>query len=169
MKKLFMVAIILMVGVSSAMAQKNVIAAGVNVNYGTEIKNVGFGGKLQYGLTDAIRSEVAFNYYLEKDGLGLWDASVNVHYLFDLGEKFKVYPLVGLGYANCKTDWSIGYDYDDEDIESGSVSSGEIMVNVGAGAEYPLTNNLSLGVECKYQIISNFNQLVPTLGLTYKF
>ena len=169
MKKLFMVAIILMVGISSAMAQKNVIAAGVNVNYGTEIKNVGFGGKLQYGLTDAIRSEVAFNYYLEKDGLGLWDASVNVHYLFDLGDKFKVYPLVGLGYANCKADWSIGYDYEDEDIESGSVSSGEIMVNLGAGAEYPLTNKLSLGLECKYQIINNFNQLVPTLGLTYKF
>ena len=65
MKKLFMVAIILMVGVSAAMAQKDVKAVGLNLNYGSEIKNVGIGAKFQYGITDAVRIEPSFNYYLE--------------------------------------------------------------------------------------------------------
>lgn len=69
MKKLFMVAIILMVGVGAAMAQKDVKAIGLNLNYGSEISNLGIGAKFQYGLTDAIRAEASFNYFLEKDGL----------------------------------------------------------------------------------------------------
>ena len=76
MKKLFMVAIILMVGVSAAMAQKDVKAVGLNLNYGSEIKNVGIGAKFQYGITDAVRGEASFNYLLEKDGLKMWDGNV---------------------------------------------------------------------------------------------
>ena len=76
MKKIFMVAIILMVGVGAAMAQKGEKVVGINVNYGSEISNVGFGAKFQYGITDAIRVEPSFDYYLEKDGLGFWDINV---------------------------------------------------------------------------------------------
>ena len=167
MKKLFMIAIILVAGVSAAMAQKNVKAVGVGVNYGSEISNVGFGAKFQYGLTDAIRIEPSFNYYLEKDGLGLWDANVNIHYLFDVAEKVKLYPLAGLGYANCKVDWEVGVG--DSTYDGGSASSGEFAVNVGAGAEYQLNDKWSVGTEVKYQIINNFNQVVAGIGLTYRF
>ena len=177
MKKLFMVAIILMVGVGAAMAQKNVKAIGLNINYGTEISNLGFGAKFQYGISDAIRIEPSFNYYLEKDGLGLWDINANIHYLFDVAEKIKVYPLAGLGYANCKSTWESGYfdsygeyhEFESEDGEENSSSSGEIAVNLGIGGEYQLTNKFSIGAELKYQIISNFNQLVAAIGVTYKF
>ena len=187
MKKLFMVAIILMVGVSAAMAQKDVKAVGLNLNYGSEIKNVGIGAKFQYGITDAVRIEPSFNYYLEKDGLSMWDLNANVHYLIDVAEKTKVYPLAGIGYANFKSSWGFeydeeydygdyyslksrnGWDYDEEDMEGGSVNSGEIVVNLGVGAEYQLNEKLSIGAELKYQIISNFNQLVFGIGATYRF
>ena len=187
MKKLFMVAIILMVGVSAAMAQKDVKAVGLNLNYGSEIKNVGIGAKFQYGITEAVRIEPSFNYYLEKDGLSMWDLNANVHYLIDVAEKTKVYPLAGIGYANFKSSWGFeydeeydygdyyslksrnGWDYDEEDMEGGSVNSGEIVVNLGVGAEYQLNEKLSIGAELKYQIISNFNQLVFGIGATYRF
>ena len=187
MKKLFMVAIILMVGVSVAMAQKDVKAVGLNLNYGSEIKNVGIGAKFQYGITDAVRGEASFNYYLEKDGLSMWDLNANIHYLIDVAEKIKVYPLAGIGYANFKSSWGFeydeeydygdyyslksrnGWDYDEEDMEGGSVNSGEIVVNLGVGAEYQLNEKLSIGAELKYQIIDNFNQIVLGVGVTYKF
>ena len=192
MKKLFMVAIILMVGVGVAMAQKDVKAVGLNLNYGSEISNLGIGAKFQYGITDAIRIEPSFNYYLEKDGLGLWDVNANIHYLFDVAEKIKVYPLAGLGYANVKSSWGFEYDEDydyedyyslksrgwdedfdygdyEEEMEGGSTNSGEIVVNLGVGAEYQLNEKLSVGAELKYQIISNFNQIVFGVGATYRF
>jgi len=168
MKKLLMVAIILMVGVSTAMAQKNVKAVGLNLNYGSEISNLGVGAKFQYGITDAIRIEPSFNYYLEKEGVGLWDINANIHYLFDVAEKMKVYPLAGLGYAHCKLSYEMeGITSDDSDEIS--ASSGEIAVNLGVGGEYQINENISIGAELKYQIINNFNQLVFSVGATYKF
>lgn len=167
MKKLFMVAIILMVGVSAAMAQKDVKAVGVNLNYGSEISNLGIGAKFQYGITDAIRVEPSFNYYLEKNGANLWDVNANFHYLFDVAESIKVYPLAGLGYANVEVNNEVLDQYGNK--VGGSSSSGEIVVNLGAGAEYQLNEQWSVGAELKYQIINNFNQVVFAIGATYKF
>ena len=191
MKKLFMVAIILMVGVGAAMAQKDVKAIGLNLNYGSEISNLGIGAKFQYGLTDAIREEASFNYFLEKDGLKMWDVNANFHYLFDITETIKVYPLAGLTYANCSigSDGPFAYsDYNgngswDEDTEpaydaggnpydgssSSSESEGKFGVNIGVGAEYQLNEKWSVGAELKYQIISDFNQVVFGVGVAYKF
>lgn len=196
MKKLMMVAIILMVGVGAAMAQKDVKVVGLNINYGTEISNLGIGAKFQYGLTDALRGEASFDYFLKKDGLSMWDVNVNLHYLFDVAPKVKVYPLVGIGYANVKVEASWGFeggdddsgdsdwnledyysntrfdasDYENEEVGGEtSASEGKIAINLGAGAEYELTDKISIGAELKYQIISNTSQLVPTIGVTYKF
>ena len=85
-----------------AFAQKGEQRVGLNLNYGTEISNVGLGAKYQYGITDAIRLEGSFDYFFKKDGASMWDINVNAHYLFPFAKKFAVYPLVGLTYANCK-------------------------------------------------------------------
>ena len=114
---------------------------------------MGIGAKFQYGLTDAIRVEPSFNYYLEKDGLSLWDANVNFHYLFDVADKVKVYPLAGIGLSH----WDA------------ASSVNELAVNLGAGAEYQLNDQWAVGAELKYQIIDNFNQMVACIGLTYRF
>ena len=70
MKKLLMLITIFMVSMS-ANAQTHTKAIGVNLNYGSEISNMGIGAKFQYGITNAIRIEPAFNYYFKKDGAGL--------------------------------------------------------------------------------------------------
>lgn len=183
MKKLFVLMSFIALGTSSVFAQKGEKSVGVNFNYATEISNVGIGAKFQYSITDAIRTEASFDYFLEKDGLKMWDINLNAHYLFPVADKFKIYPLVGLTYSNWNIgseeiyawsddngneEWDEGEERYDGEYE-GSGSTGKFGVNLGAGAEYAITDRLNINFEIKYQLISDFNQAVFAVGLAYKF
>ena len=168
-----------------AFAQTGDKYVGANLSYGTEIKSLGIGVKGQYFFKDNIRGEASFDYFLKKDGLSMWDINANVHYLFDVADKIKVYPLAGLGLTNwvssgidiyyyddySKMTRANYYDFDDyfNDYDSGSSTESKIAVNLGCGAQYELTDRVNLTAELKYQIISNFNQLVFGVGFAYKF
>lgn len=162
MRKLFLVALFAMFGVG-AFAQKGVMGVGVNLNYtpcledGVDINHFGFALKAQYGFTDAIRGEIQAGYDLEEKNISVFHAGANVHYLFNLTDKLKIYPVVGLGYA------SFMFDVDGVDADN------KFYVQGGAGIEYDITGCLTLGLEAKYQYIDDFNRLPVSLGLTYKF
>lgn len=178
MKKIFLALALALMGISAS-AQQGEKAAGINLSYGTEHKALGIGIKGQYGITDAIRAEASFDYFLKKDGLSMWDVNLNVHYLFSLTDKLKVYPLAGLTFTNWKFDnaFEIEIDpeyaqyLDEDDISYGSASGSESKfgVNLGAGLQYDLTDKLSLNVEAKYQLISDFDQMMLGVGVAYKF
>lgn len=174
MRKLFLALLVALVSVSAS-AQKGQTAVGANMSYGTEISNIGFGVKGQYGITDAIRVEAGFDYFLKKDACTFWNINLNAHYLFPLSDKLKVYPLVGLTYAHTSVDFG-SYDlpswdeYSDEyGADGGSSSDSKIGVNLGAGLQYDLSDKWAVNVEVKYQLISDFNQAVFGVGLAYKF
>ncbi len=184
MKKLFLTLCVAFIGVS-AFAQKGETAVGINLMYGTEISNLGIGAKAQYNFTDAIRGEASFNYFLEKDAMKMWDININAHYLFPVANKLKLYPLVGVTYTNWNLgssilsdienelkdmydDWGIPSD-DAEDFDSGSNSKGKFGANLGAGVQYDLSDKFAIGLEVKYQLVSDFNQVVFGIGGTYKF
>ena len=57
---------------------------------------------------------------------------------------------------------------EDEDYGDSS-NMGRCGVNLGAGASYDLNNKLSVNFEVKYQLISDFNQTVFGVGVSYKF
>lgn len=117
----------------------------------------------------------------------MWDVNVNAHYLFPIADKFKVYPLVGLTYANCKVDmgWSVegmspediqdlidaGIIEDASEVtgETSSESEGRFGVNLGAGIQYDLSSKFAINFEVKYQLIKDFNQAVFGVGIAYKF
>ena len=147
----------------SASAQAGDKAIGAQVVFGSETNNIGLGVKGQYYFTDHIRGEASFDYFFKRKGLSMWDVNANVHYLFDVADKFKVYPLAGLGYTN----WSYKLEYDNVTLAKGT--DGRLAVNLGGGAEYELTKDLSVNAELKYQIINNYNQLVLGVGVAYKF
>lgn len=153
MKK-FLVLLIAMVAYGSAsFAQKGQSEAGVYFNYGTEM-NIGLGVKYRYSFTDNWRIEPTFNYFFENDGLSMWDLGANAHYVFPVAETINLYPLVGLNYANFHADgWN----------------EGRLGINVGAGADFKVSSSLAIGVEAKYQIISDFDQFVISAGITYSF
>lgn len=182
MKKIFLAMALALTGISAS-AQQGEKAAGINLSYGTEHKALGIGVKGQYGITDAIRAEASFDYFLKKDGLSMWDINLNVHYLFSLTDKLKVYPLAGLTFTNWKFDNTFGIEIDPEyakdlgpeyaqyldEVESASASESKFGVNLGAGLQYDLTDKLSLNVEAKYQLISDFDQMMFGVGIAYKF
>lgn len=199
MKRILFLATLLIAVVSSVSAQKGQSAVGINLGAapclesGASLTNFEIGAKYQYGITDAIRLEADLSYGLKSKGIDVFEVSANAHYLFNIGEKIKVYPLVGIGYGHIGGGLSgddgdydynpsddegypysraKGYPYDSEEEDYGdesSTSANKFLFNVGAGAEYALTSKLSVGIELKYQYMSHFSRLPITVGVTYKF
>ena len=147
----------------SASAQAGDKALGAQLVFGSETNSIGLGVKGQYYFTDQLRGEASVDYFFKNKGVSMWDINANVHYLFDVANKVKVYPLAGLGYTN----WSYKLEYDNVTLAKGT--DGRLAVNLGGGAEYELTKDLSVNAELKYQIISNYNQLVLGVGVACKF
>jgi len=161
MKKFLLIAVLALFS-ASAFAQKDVFGFGVNFNYtpcledGADLNHFGISGKMQYGFTDALRAEVSLGYDFEEKNISVFEAGASLHYLFHINNKFRVYPIAGIGYANLK------YDIPDTDDD-------EVYFNFGGGVEYDITKNIAIGAEVKYQIIDDFNRLPMSIGLTYKF
>lgn len=147
----------------SASAQAGDKALGAQFVFGSETNSIGLGVKGQYYFTDQLRGEASVDYFFKNKGVSMWDINANVNYLFDVADKVKVYPLAGLGYTN----WSYKLEYDNVTLAKGT--DGRLAVNLGGGAEYELTKDLSVNAELKYQIINNYNQLVLGVGVAYKF
>ena len=162
-------------------SQKGKLAAGLNIGYtpslekGMKVNNFGIAAKVQYGLTVALRSELTVGYDFKDKEIGLFNTAVNMHYLFNVGEKLKIYPIVGVGYAHISFGlWGdmmdafdeLGYYDEEEDV---SLSKNKFLVNAGAGAELSLTERISVGLEVKYQYMKDFSRLPINLGVTYKF
>lgn len=159
MKKFWLLALLAFIGLgASAQHSKGDMAAGINLGFGTEISSFELGAKFQYGISNPIRAEVAFNYFFENDFTSMWDIELTGHYLFNVAEKFSIYPLVGITYTNIKVSY-LGW----------SASEGRFGANLGAGAEYYLNQTFSIGLEAKYQLIADFDQAIISVGATYRF
>ena len=66
-----------------------------------------------------------------------WNAEANVQYLFKVGDAFTIYPLAGLDFT--------GFS-----IEHGG-SDSKLGLNLGAGAEFALSEKLALKLEYNYK------------------
>lgn len=172
MRKLFLTAVIALLSIG-AYAQKGQAYLGGQLAYPTEIESLGIGVKGGYGITDAIRAQATFDYFLKKNNVSWWDLNLDVHYLFPLGNNIKVYPLAGLTYLHASVDgFTQTVNTPDGSVTVGSnesYSDGNLGLNLGGGFQYDLTDKLALNAEVKFQIIKNTNQGVISAGLAYKF
>lgn len=167
MKKSLLALVCLIAFSVSAFAQKGQSAVGLNLGYSIGLdepkpKNFEIGAKYQYNISDPIRLEAAFNYGFKNKVQGVdfsvMDYNLNAHYLVNVAEQFKFYPIVGLGALTAKA--SVG-DY--------SSSETKFAANVGVGGELALGEKLALNLEIKYQYCKDFGTLPIRLGLAYKF
>lgn len=92
----------------------------------------------------------------------MWDINFNAHYLFPITEKIKVYPLAGFTFTN----WSVSYS---EAFISISGTESRFGANLGGGFQYDVSDNFILNAEVKYQLISDFDQAVFSIGAAYRF
>ena len=190
MKKFFIFTCAALIGLCASAQEKGDMAAGLNLGVapclesGASVTNFGIGAKFQYNVTNPIRLEAAFDYGFKNKGVDVMTIGVNAHYIFNVANKFNIYPLVGVGYAHCKAtasgipdlddnDWggisNWKTDIDDYGTKEESGSANKFFFNVGVGAEYAINDKISIGAEIKYQYIENFNRLPISLGVAYKF
>ena len=202
MKKLLLAAVIALATAGAAFAQQGKMAAGINLGVvpslesNLKVTNFQLGAKFQYGITDDFRAEADLEYGFKSKGISVFDVTANVHYLINVADRFKIYPLVGRGWGSNTQDFGgISFDaflkdnglqsqwnqlpgYVKDDIRkefedsmdaAGSESVSRFVFNVGVGGEYDITDNLALNLEVKYQYMKDFNRMPITLGIAYKF
>lgn len=134
-------------------------AFGVNYSYGFDVETVALGLKGQYYFTDEVRGELAFDYWRKHENVSYWDIQANVHYIFGkLRNRFKVYPLAGIGYMGYKRDDSI----------TSSKKGGNLFLNAGCGAQYYLTRDFFINVEAKC-MFKDESQLCLSVGAGFNF
>ena len=190
MKRLSFILMALSMASGIAFAQQGESAVSVNLGYGSGSFHKAFkvGAEYKYNITDAIRIAPGFDYFFKSDGIGLWSANVNGHYLFDIkgAEGLKIYPLFGFtllgttGSADAG-DYNPGdylpdgygdlFDeiYDDALEEAGGGNETRFGCNLGAGIQYPIAESIDLGFEIKYQFVKDFDQIVFGINAAYKF
>lgn len=163
MKKFLLTICLALAGLSSFAQEKGDMSVGVNlgvapcIESGASLTNFGIGAKFRYHVTSPIRVEADLDYWLKAKECDVLDFSVNAHYLFKVTDKINVYPVVGLGFAHIGSFIS----YDDSSLN-------RMLINVGVGADYSLTDKISVGAEIKFQYIKDFNRIPFKVGVTYK-
>ncbi len=160
MKRMAMVVVMALSTVFLFAQEKGDMGAGVNLSYGTKdgFSNFGIGAKFQYNILDNLRIEPSATYFLKKDYVSMWEVNANAHYLFGLSDNFFLYPLAGVAF--------VGYEVGEGAF---SASDSKLGFNLGAGAEYLLTETFALNFEIKYQIVSDFDRPIFSIGAAYKF
>ena len=159
MKKTFIFLCIAIASSLSLSAEEGDMSVGANLNYGTEISSLGLGGKFQYGITDNIRGEFAFDYFFENSGLSMFNFDVTGHYLFEMKEGFRLYPLAGITFVNSHLDFG----------EFGSGNDTGLGFKFGGGAEYDITPEVTLNAELKYSLVNTYDQMIISIGSKYNF
>lgn len=167
MKKFVM---ILLLAVFSVGAHAQIVqgksSIGFNAGYAFDSENATLGIDYRYCITDEVRLNPSLIYFVKNDGLSAWAIDLNAHYVIALNDIFAFYPLAGVDLSFWKFDWGgsvAGYSYEFDDTET------RLGVNVGIGAELYATDELSIGLEVKYNIIKDIDQVLLGFRVGYCF
>ena len=142
-----------------AQTQQGQSAVGFNIGYGFDSKNATLGVDYRYCITDAVRLSPSLTYFVKNDNHSTWAIDLNAHYVVKLSEMFGFYPLAGLSLSFWN--WDAGHGLSHNETRLGA--------NIGLGGEVYATDNLSIGLEVKYNIIKDFDQAMLGVRVGYSF
>ena len=91
---------------------------------------------------------------------------MNVHYVFKLSEMFGFYPLAGLDLSFWKG--SVDGEFLGQRIKA-TANETRFGANIGLGGEVYATDQLTVGLEFKYNIIKDFDQPILGVRVGYNF
>lgn len=136
-------------------AQKGQTSVGFTLGHAFDTENVIGGLDLRYNITDDVRLAPSLSHFFGNNGLSAWAVDVNAHYVFKLTKEFGFYPLGGVGMTFWDHKWG--------------GSTNRFGVNVGLGGELYATKEFTVGLEVKYNIVSDFEQAIAGIRLGYNF
>jgi outer membrane protein X len=157
MKKLlimFMFAI-LALGVQAQQGSKAIMP---KVGYQTEFKRLGLGVEGRYFLTNNIRLAPGVTFLFPKNHSTGLDVDFNVHYVFPIQGGLAFYPFIGGAMLNNRSSF-----------EGASNSYTDFGLNIGAGAQYDITDNGYVNFEFKYTFIEGADPAYFMLGYGIRF
>jgi outer membrane protein X len=153
MKKYLFMLVAVFAMSTAAFAQKGITGFGVQGVYDDLNGQFGIGVKLQLGLVDQLRGDVATDLFFKKKDISMVDVNANLHYVFPVASGFNVYPLAGLNLA-----------FFNHDIPT------RLGVNLGGGLEYYVASNVKIGGEAKYIVSDNgYSRFGANFGVTFLF
>ncbi len=163
MKKFIVTCMLVILGIgASAQTRQGQSSFGVNLGYGfSDHSNVLFGLDYRYNFTDEIRLAPSFSYFVKENGLSACAVDVNAHYVIPLNDVLGFYPLAGLDLSFWNLKIEDGLQYHENFTRFG--------VNLGLGAEVYATDQLTVGLEFRYNLIKDFDQAILGVRIGYNF
>jgi len=166
-KTLFVFAAFLLAGMGQLFAQDSK-RIGAQLIYGTDINSLGIGAIAEFPVADRMVISPSFSFYFPNDEgfvkTSAFEINGNLNYTFVEENNILFYGIGGLNYTNYKVKTNmaqVGYP-------NYSASSGEIGLNLGAGANFDLGKNFVPFGEVKY-ILGGFDRLVLAAGIKFNF
>ena len=168
MRKKILLFFVMATAMLMANAESGEWAVGGQGVYGTKAETAGLGLHVKHCFTDALRANLSSNYYFEHHGVNAFDVNLEANYLFNVGEKVRLYPLAGVVLGIWHAD-GVNVSYGGMNFGVDGKTESKFGGNVGGGFEYLVSDHLGLNAEVKYQIISHASQVVFGIGASYRF
>lgn len=160
MKKLFLTMCVALFAMGVQAQEKGLFALGVKgglaiakVEFGSEketMSRAAFGAFAQYSLTKHWRVELEGIYHPKKDHFSDFTAGLNLQYLINVTEDFKIYPQLGYALAFTKSE-AYTNTYQNGSISHDSESDTDGGIQLGLGAQYNLGEQWFILADYKYQ------------------
>jgi len=132
------------------------IRLGGGLVFGTStFADLGLNVRGDYQFTETIKGGVDFTYFFANEFYSLSTVNLNGFYYFD-AEGFNPYALAGINISI--------YSFPSFFGENASFT--DVSLNLGGGADFPISENLAAFGEVKY-VVSGIDQLVLTGGVKF--
>ena len=158
---------------SSSQSPAGNMAFGAHLAFAMDkaVNSFGIGAKFQYNVTEPLRLEGSFTYFLPKTyevstlemTFSMWDFSVNGHYLLSLSEQVAFYPLAGISIVGTSFETKMG-----KNLPSMDESETVFGLNIGAGLDLKVNDKTALNAELKYRT-GNCSRFMIGAGVVFKF
>lgn len=160
MKKIMMIFMLAVFSLAGhAQVKEGVSSFGFNIGYGFDSENVTLGVDYRYNLTDEFRLAPSLTHYVKKDHHSAWAIDMNANYVFAITENFSFYPLAGLNLSFWN--WDLGGGLSKNRTRFGG--------NIGLGGEVYASEQITIGLEFKYQMIKTYDQAMFAVRMGYNF
>ncbi len=155
MKRISMVLLLALISIGAfAQTKQGDSSIGLNVGYGFELESATIGVDYRYNVTNAARLAPSFSYFTKNFGVSAIVLDMNAHYVFELSDMFGFYPIGGLSLSF----WDGKYD-----------NFTRFGVNIGLGGEVYATEQITVGLETKYNVIKDADQALVAVRVGYNF